>query len=82
MKIKINQKAPNFKLPSTNGTLFKLNSLKRKNIVLYFYPKDNTPGCTLESQDFSKLNNMILKNNTFVYGISEDSIKSHLEFKK
>ena len=82
MKIKINQKAPNFKLPSTNGTSFELNDLKKKNIVLYFYPKDDTPGCTLESQDFSKLNNMIIKNNTFVYGISADSIQSHLKFKK
>ena len=82
MKIKINQKAPNFKLPSTNGTKFELNNLKRKNIVLYFYPKDDTPGCTLESQDFSKLNNMILKNKTVVYGISADSIQSHLNFKK
>ena len=82
MKIKIKQKAPNFKLPSTNGTIFELNKLKRKNIVLYFYPKDDTPGCTLESQDFSKLNNMILKNKTVVYGISEDSIQSHLNFKK
>ena len=82
MKIKIKQIAPNFKLPSTDGTVFELKNLKRKNIVLYFYPKDNTPGCTLESQDFGKLNNMILKNNTVVYGISADSIQSHLKFKK
>lgn len=80
--MKIKQIAPNFKLPSTNGTVFELKNLKRKNIVLYFYPKDDTPGCTLESQDFSKLNNMILKNNTVVYGISADSIQSHLKFKK
>ena len=82
MKIKIKQKAPNFKLPSTDGSIFELNTLKKKNIVLYFYPKDDTPGCTLESQDFSKLNNMILKNNTVIYGISADSIQSHLKFKK
>ena len=82
MKIKIKQKAPNFKLPSTDGSIFELNTLKKKNIVLYFYPKDDTPGCTLESQDFSKLNNMILKNKTVVYGISADSIQSHLNFKK
>ncbi len=82
MKIKINQKAPNFKLPSTDGSIFELNTLKKKNIVLYFYPKDDTPGCTLESQDFSKLNNMILKNNAVIYGISADSIQSHLKFKK
>ncbi len=82
MKIKIKQKAPNFKLPSTDGSIFELNTLKKKNIVLYFYPKDDTPGCTLESQDFSKLNNMILKNNAVIYGISADSIQSHLKFKE
>ena len=82
MKIQINKKAPNFKLPSTNGTLFELNKIKNKNIILYFYPKDDTPGCTLESKDFSKLNTMILKNNTIVYGISADTIKSHLKFRK
>ena len=82
MKIQINKKAPNFKLPSTNGNLFELNKIKNKNIILYFYPKDDTPGCTLESKDFSKLNTMILKKNTIVYGISADTIESHLKFKK
>ena len=82
MKIQINKKAPNFKLPSTNGDLFELNKIKNKNIILYFYPKDDTPGCTLESKDFSKLNTMILKKNTIVYGISADTIESHLKFKK
>ena len=56
MKIKINSKAPNFKLPSTDGNIIELNKIKNKNIILYFYPKDDTPGCTLESRDFSKLN--------------------------
>ena len=54
----------------------------KKNIILYFYPKDDTPGCTLESKDFSKLNSMINKNNTIVLGISKDSMESHLKFKK
>ena len=81
MKLKENSKAPNFKLQSTNGKLFELNKIK-KNIILYFYPKDDTPGCTLESKDFSKLNNIILKNNAIVLGISKDSIESHLKFKK
>ncbi len=82
MKIKENKTAPNFKLPSTDGNIFELNKNKKKNIVLYFYPKDDTPGCTLESRDFSKLNNLMSKNNTVVYGISADSIQSHLKFKK
>ncbi len=82
MKIVENNKAPNFKLPSTDGSIFELNKIKNKNIILYFYPKDDTPGCTLESRDFSKLNNLINKNNTIVFGISADSIESHIKFKK
>ena len=76
MKLKINQTAPNFKLESTSGGVFELNKIKKKNIILYFYPKDDTPGCTLESKDFSKLNSLINKKNTLVYGISKDSIES------
>ena len=82
MKLKINSKAPNFKLPSTDDSIFELNKIKKKNIILYFYPKDDTPGCTIESKDFSKLNNLITKNNTLVLGVSKDSIKSHLKFIK
>ena len=82
MKLKVNNKAPNFKLPSTDDSIFELNKTKKKNIILYFYPKDDTPGCTIESRDFSKLNNLITKNNTLVLGVSKDSIQSHLKFKK
>ena len=82
MKLKTNQSAPNFKLESTDGNVFELNKIKKKNIILYFYPKDDTPGCTLESKDFSKLNSMINKKNTVVFGISKDSMESHLKFKK
>ena len=82
MKLKANIKAPNFKLPSTDNSIFELNKVKKKNIILYFYPKDDTPGCTIESKDFSKLNNLITKKNTIVLGVSKDSIKSHLKFIK
>ena len=82
MKIKTNNKAPNFKLASTDGNIFELNKVKKKNIILYFYPKDDTHGCTIESKDFSKLNSLINKNKTIVFGISKDSIESHLKFKK
>ena len=81
-KIKEKVIAPNFKLPSTNGKVFELKKNRNKNIILYFYPKDDTPGCTLESRDFSKLNKIIDKKNTVVYGISKDSIESHIKFKK
>ena len=50
-----NIKAPNFKLESTSGEIIELNKIKSKYIVLYFYPKDDTPGCTLETKDFNKL---------------------------
>ena len=76
MKLKENKSAPNFKLESTDGSIFELKKAKKKNIILYFYPKDDTPGCTLESKDFSN------KKNTVVYGVSKDSIGSHLKFKK
>ena len=82
MKLKEKTKAPNFKLPSTDDSIFELKKVKKKNIILYFYPKDDTPGCTIESKDFSKLNSLIKKNNTIVLGVSRDSIESHLKFKK
>ena len=82
MKLKVNNKAPNFKLVSTDRNIFELNTIKKKNIILYFYPKDDTPGCTIESKDFSKLNSLINKNKSIVLGISKDSIESHLKFKK
>ena len=81
MKLKLNKKVPNFKLPSTSGEIFEVGKVK-KNIILYIYPKDDTPGCTLESKDFSNLNNLFKKRKTVVLGISKDSISSHLKFKK
>ena len=61
--------------------MVELRNIKKK-VILYFYPKDDTPGCTIESIDFSKLNLIIKKNDCIVFGISKDSIKSHLKFKK
>ena len=81
MKLKLNKKVPNFKLPSTSGDVLEISKVK-KNIILYIYPKDDTPGCTLESKDFNNLNNLFKKKKTVVLGISKDSISSHLKFKK
>ncbi len=53
-----------------------------RNIVLYFYPKDDTPGCTIEGNDFSELNESFADQNTVIYGVSRDSIKSHEKFKQ
>ena len=75
------KKAFLFNLPSTNGDTFDLKKIKN-NVVVYFYPKDDTPGCTLETKDFSKLYKQFKKEKTEVVGISKDSISSHLKFKK
>ena len=74
--------APNFKLISTSNEVVELNKIKSKLIVLYFYPKDDTPGCTLETKDFNSLIGKFSKNNCNVYGISKDSLESHKKFKK
>lgn len=70
-----------FELPSTGNASFKLSDHRGKNVVVFFYPKDNTPGCTLEGQEFRSLDPDFAKANTIVVGISRDSIKSHEGFK-
>ena len=72
--------APNFKLPSTSGT-FKLSDYLGKNIILYFYPRDNTKGCSMEANDFNKSLKIINENNAIVVGVSRDSIESHEKFR-
>ena len=73
-------KAPDFKLPSTSGT-FQLSDNLGKNIILYFYPKDNTKGCSIEANDFNKSLKIISENNAIVVGVSKDSIDSHEKFR-
>ena len=74
-------KAPNFKLPSTSG-IFQLSDNLGKNIILYFYPKDNTKGCSLEANDFNSSLKIINQNNAIVVGVSKDTIESHQKFKE
>ena len=76
------KKAKNFKLLGTSNKLVELNKIKSKYTVLYFYPKDDTPGCTLETKDFNSFYNKFIKLNCEIYGISKDTIESHLKFKK
>ena len=78
----IGKKAPNFKLNSTSGKIVELIKLKSKYIVLYFYPKDDTPGCTLETKDFNSLLSNFKKVKCEVFGISKDSLESHKKFKE
>ena len=80
--LKINTKAPNFNSSSTANVLYSLKNSLGKYVVLYFYPKDDTPGCTIETNDFNKLLTKFKKLNCDVFGISKDDIKSHNKFKE
>ena len=70
-----------FSLPSTGNTTFKLSGARGSKLVLYFYPKDNTPGCTQQGADFRDSHAAFRKTGTHICGISRDSIKSHETFK-
>jgi peroxiredoxin Q/BCP len=77
----LNQPAPDFELPATGGKQFRLARAKGSPLVLYFYPKDNTPGCTSEGQQFRDLYADFQKLQCAIYGVSRDSMKSHESFK-
>ena len=79
--IKEKNLAPAFKLPSTNKKEFSLKDTLGNFVVLYFYPKDDTPGCTIETNEFNKLLPKFKKLQCEVYGISKDSLKSHDKFR-
>ncbi len=81
-QIKIGKKVPDFKLPATGGQEIRLADLKGQKVVLYFYPKDNTPGCTTEGQDFRTHLRKFKNQNAVVLGVSRDSLKSHENFKE
>ena len=76
----LGKKAPNFKLNSTSGKIVELNKVKSKYIVLFFYPKDDTPGCTKEACSFRDNWELFKSNNIQVLGISKDASKSHIKF--
>ncbi|MCF6257860.1 MAG: peroxiredoxin [Gammaproteobacteria bacterium] len=80
-KVSIDKKVPAFELPATGEQTLKLADFKGKKLVIYFYPKDSTPGCTTEGQDFRDDYNKFKRANTVVLGVSRDSIKSHENFK-
>ncbi len=78
--LKIGDKAPDFTLPSSDGSPLNLSDFRGKNIVLYFYPKDNTPGCTVEACDFRDALTSLRNKDTVVLGVSKDSLASHDKF--
>jgi len=80
--LKNNTKAPNFILPSTSKEKYSLKDSLGKYVVMYFYPKDDTPGCTIETNDFNKLLLKFKKLECEVYGISKDNLKSHDKFRE
>ena len=78
--LEVGDKAPEFEALNQDGVKVALKDFVGKNIVLYFYPKDNTPGCTTEACEFSANYDQFIKNDTVIIGVSPDSVKSHVGF--
>ncbi len=81
-KLKEGDKAPNFTLPTDNNKEISLSGLKGKKVIVYFYPKDSTPGCTKEACEFRDNLNSFQKLGTEIIGLSKDSVKKHDNFKE
>lgn len=79
-KVSLGKAIPDFKGRITNDLIIKYSDYKGQNIVIYFYPKDNTPGCTKEGEDFRDYFEDFKKNNTIIIGVSRDSVASHDKF--
>ena len=75
-------KAPNFELPDQNGTIHTLEEYRGKKVILYFYPKDNTPGCTKQACGFSERYPQFMEKGTVVLGVSRDTVASHNKFEE
>ena len=82
MSLTIGKAAPSFTLPDQEGKMHALKDYKGQWVVLYFYPKDDTPGCTLEAKDFATLSPDFDKAGVVIIGISKDSVRSHNKFKE
>lgn len=80
-EVSLNKPVPDFELPATGDKTFRLSDLRGQNVLIYFYPKDNTPGCTLEGQQFRDHIAEFEQLNTVLFGISRDSVKTHENFK-
>lgn len=80
-QVAVDKAVPDFELPSTGDKNFRLSDYKGKNVIIYFYPKDNTPGCTTEGQNFRDSITDFEANDTLIFGISRDSVRVHEGFK-
>ena len=80
-ELTIGKAVPDFEAAATGDKVIKLSELAGKNVVIYFYPKDSTPGCTREGQDFRDNHNKFKRQKCLIFGVSRDSIKSHENFK-
>ncbi len=80
-KITVGKKIPDFHCPATGDKNIRLAELKGNPVILYFYPKDSTPGCTLEGQDFRDQYSKLKLQKTLIFGVSRDSLTSHEKFK-
>ncbi|WP_238402338.1 peroxiredoxin [Peptoniphilus asaccharolyticus] len=78
--LEIGAKAPEFELEDQNGKVHRLEDYRGKKVILYFYPKDNTPGCSMQAVGFSELKAEYEDKNAVVLGVSKDSVKSHKNF--
>jgi len=81
LNITIGKPAPDFEAVDDRGERMRLKDFRGKNVVLYFYPKDNTPGCTIEARSFNAFLNEFEKRNTVVLGVSTDDVDSHERFR-
>lgn len=81
-KVKIGNKVPAFTSILDDGSNLKSTDLKGKYVVIYFYPKDSTPGCTKEGEDFRDFHKEFIKSDSLIFGVSRDSVASHEKFKK
>jgi peroxiredoxin Q/BCP len=82
MLLQAGTEAPHFELPDADMEMFSLSALRgKKNVILYFYPKDDTPGCTMEANEFSDLEDDFAKRDAVVVGVSRDDCLSHAEFR-
>ena len=80
--LEVGQVAPDFTLPDQNGEEVKLNSFRGKKVILYFYPKDNTPGCTKQACGYAEEYPAFCDANVVVIGVSKDSVASHKKFEE